>query len=90
VTRQPQISKDATEIKELSQTVRRNGVLVVARCYSVPGGQGPRYELFLEGDGQRGVVDIPGPEQGHLAHRIAEAVDAFTAAILLRLGRSAD
>jgi len=89
VSSQPKLSKGAREIKELAQTVKHKGLLVVARCYSVPLGRGERFEVLLEGDGQRAVVDIPAEAQRDLAERIAVAIDMFAAAIQLHIGASA-
>ena len=79
-------SKWVREVAGLSASQTRDGVFVTVRCTEIAGPDHSRYEIVLEGHGERAVVDVPGGEAASLERRIEEAVGAFVGAVRLRSG----
>jgi hypothetical protein len=78
--------RSAKEIPALSGSHNRNGVFVRVRCLELLGPGPSRYEIFLEGHGERAVVDVSQKDAPSLRLRVDEAVGAFVDAVRIRAG----
>ncbi len=76
-------SKKIQPIDEHCTTHERDHVRVTVRTHEVMHRTHPRFEISLEGDGERAVVDVFALD-AELEQRIEQAVDAFLASMSLR------
>jgi hypothetical protein len=74
------------ELSHLTQAHQRGGVYVVVRCYEVGAGARHRFEIYLDGSGQRAVVDVPGSEAATLPQRVEQALEGFIATVTFGAG----
>ncbi len=74
-------------VNEYCTTLERHHVRVTVHTHEVLHPTHPRYEISLEGDGERAVVDFFGLHV-ELEQRVEQAVDAFLASVVLRGVRS--
>ncbi len=79
---------NAVDLPHLARVVRRGDLVIGVRCYAIPSPEGERFEVLLWGNGNRGIVDIPGSERGRLEERIAFATEVFARTICARRNQS--
>ena len=71
------------ELKKLAQTRSIDGLEVFIRCFWVPEPR-PHYELFMTGQQELGIVDVPVSRERYLDDEIEEAAICFATSLRLR------
>jgi hypothetical protein len=79
-----QKSDPAEALRELSGARNCAGVLVIYNTYRVGDGDQERYEVVLQGQSQRAVVDFRTRDLRNLRRLIDGAVDAYAQTLRIR------
>ena len=74
-----------TEFLEgLSRTYSRSGLQVKTRCTIIRSGKEERFEIVLEANGERSIVDVPGCDERMFVQYVEDAVIGFVESIKFR------